>query len=83
MKTDDDVYVNIPRLIEALQNKSKEYIQKATNSLNMKPSKTLNETQKNALLKNEKLLMGDLICDARPISDISSKWYFLSLILLM
>lgn len=74
MKTDDDVYVNIPRLIEALQNKSKEYLQKATNTLNKDASKTINDTQKNALLKKEKLLMGDLICDARPISDISSKW---------
>ncbi|XP_077298168.1 uncharacterized protein LOC143919635 isoform X2 [Arctopsyche grandis] len=75
MKTDDDMYVNIPRLVEALQNKSKEYLHRVSSNFDGEYMHRMNSTTKQAILKDEKLLMGDLICDARPISDTSSKWY--------
>lgn len=73
MKTDDDMYVNIPRLVEALQNKSKEYLHRVSSDFDGELHR-MNASAKQAILKDEKLLMGDLICDARPISDTSSKW---------
>ncbi|KAJ8926123.1 hypothetical protein NQ315_009980 [Exocentrus adspersus] len=47
LKIDDDMFVNVPRLVESLSDRNE-----STN-----------------------VLLGKLICGARPIKDISSKWY--------
>ncbi|XP_050359216.1 uncharacterized protein LOC126779282 [Nymphalis io] len=56
LKTDDDMYVNVPNLIENLRNRSKVH------------DSTKGQEQ-------EYLLIGDLICGARPVQDVGSKWY--------
>lgn len=81
MKTDDDMYLNIPKLVEVLQNKSKEHLIKSMPSISASNKtadelyRTISLSQKMDIVKDEKLLMGDLICDAKPILDMSSKWY--------
>lgn len=56
LKTDDDMYVNVPNLIQNLKNRSK----------------VRDRTKPQEL---EYLLIGDLICGARPVQDVGSKWY--------
>ncbi|XP_046974807.1 uncharacterized protein LOC124541046 isoform X2 [Vanessa cardui] len=56
LKTDDDMYVNVPNLIENLRNRSK-----------------VHDSTKGQ--EKEYLLIGDLICGARPVQDVGSKWY--------
>nr|XP_034838713.1 uncharacterized protein LOC117994846 isoform X1 [Maniola hyperantus] len=56
LKTDDDIYVNIPNLVLNLRNRSQ--VHDST-----KPQ------------EKEYLLIGDLICGARPVQDVSNKWY--------
>ncbi|XP_050673637.1 uncharacterized protein LOC126971377 [Leptidea sinapis] len=56
LKTDDDMYINVPNLIMNLRNRSTVF--DAT-------------TPKEA----EYLLIGDLICGARPVQDSNNKWY--------
>ncbi|CAH0716791.1 unnamed protein product, partial [Brenthis ino] len=56
LKTDDDMYVNVPNLVYTLKNRSK-----------------IHDTTKGQEL--EYLLIGDLICGARPVQDVGSKWY--------
>lgn len=46
MKSDDDIYLNLPALVEAL----------------------------NLVAKRPKVLMGSLICKAKPIQDSNNKW---------
>ncbi|XP_047523945.1 uncharacterized protein LOC125062222 [Pieris napi] len=54
LKTDDDMYINVPNLMTNLQNRSKIHDQTK---------------------EKEYLLIGDLICGARPVLDTSNKWY--------
>ncbi|XP_039747985.1 uncharacterized protein LOC120625116 isoform X1 [Pararge aegeria] len=56
LKTDDDVYVNVPNLVLNLQNRSQ-----------------VHDSTKGQ--EKEYLLIGDLICGARPVQDVSNKWY--------
>lgn len=58
LKTDDDMYINVPNLIDNLKNRSKEFDERV---------KGRNE--------KEYLLIGDLICGARPVLDSTNKWY--------
>ncbi|XP_012546334.2 uncharacterized protein LOC101737726 [Bombyx mori] len=59
LKTDDDMYINVVNLVNNLRNKSKEFDER--------PSKGPGE--------REYLLLGDLICGARPVQDANNKWY--------
>lgn len=59
LKTDDDMYINVPNLVMDLKNRSKEYDDKVANGYKGK----------------EHLLIGDLICGARPVLDSNNKWY--------
>ncbi|XP_045508224.1 uncharacterized protein LOC123704022 [Colias croceus] len=56
LKTDDDMYINVPNLISNLQNRSKIH-------------------DESSHKEKEYLLIGDLICGARPVLDTSNKWY--------
>ncbi|CAB3237369.1 unnamed protein product [Arctia plantaginis] len=58
LKTDDDMYINVPNLIENLRNRSKEF-----------DKRTKGKKEK------EYMLIGDLICGARPVLDSTNKWY--------
>ncbi|XP_026736505.1 uncharacterized protein LOC113500044 [Trichoplusia ni] len=58
LKTDDDMYINVPNLMENLKNRSKQFDE------NFSRSGT-----------KEYLLIGDLICGARPVLDSHNKWY--------
>ncbi|XP_021201724.2 uncharacterized protein LOC110384650 [Helicoverpa armigera] len=58
LKTDDDMYINVPNLIDNLRNRSKKF-DAMTQGHNTK----------------EYMLIGDLICGARPVLDSSNKWY--------
>ncbi|KAJ8704713.1 hypothetical protein PYW07_011901 [Mythimna separata] len=58
LKTDDDMYINVPSLIENLRNRSRDF--------------DLKNKGRNA---KEYMLIGDLICGARPVSDFNNKWY--------
>ncbi|RVE49721.1 hypothetical protein evm_005591 [Chilo suppressalis] len=59
LKTDDDMYINVPNLVLNLKNRSKEF----------------NDKVQNGYKGKEYLLIGDLICGARPVLDASNKWY--------
>ncbi|XP_048479178.1 beta-1,3-galactosyltransferase 2 isoform X2 [Plutella xylostella] len=59
LKSDDDMYINMPNLMATLKNRSKEYEKKVQNGLR----------------KPEYLLMGDLISGAKPVLDASNKWF--------
>ncbi|KAL4712251.1 hypothetical protein ACJJTC_011112 [Scirpophaga incertulas] len=59
LKTDDDMYINVPSLVMNLKNRSKEYDAQVSNGYRGK----------------EYLLIGDLICGARPVLDSKNKWY--------
>ncbi|XP_061381234.1 uncharacterized protein LOC116776092 isoform X2 [Danaus plexippus] len=56
LKTDDDMYVNVPNLVQNLKNRSK-----------------VHDSTKGQ--EKEYMLIGDLICGARPVQDVSNKWY--------
>ncbi|XP_075988139.1 uncharacterized protein LOC142984436 [Anticarsia gemmatalis] len=58
LKTDDDMYINVPNLIDNLRNRSRDF-----------DNKTRGTRAK------EYMLIGDLICGARPVLDSSNKWY--------
>ncbi|XP_059058851.1 uncharacterized protein LOC131852224 [Achroia grisella] len=59
LKTDDDMYINVPSLVLNLKNRSREYDEKVARGYKEK----------------EHLLIGDLICGARPVLDSNNKWY--------
>ncbi|CAG9794268.1 unnamed protein product [Diatraea saccharalis] len=59
LKTDDDMYINVPNLILILNNRSKEYEDKVSKGYKDK----------------EYMLIGDLISGARPVLDSNNKWY--------
>ncbi|CAH2056547.1 unnamed protein product, partial [Iphiclides podalirius] len=58
LKTDDDMYINVPNLVSTLRRRAAAFDNGA----------------KGAGAK-EFLLLGDLICGARPVQDSKSKWY--------
>ncbi|KAG6451560.1 uncharacterized protein LOC115444507 isoform X2 [Manduca sexta] len=58
LKTDDDMYINVPNLVENLRNRSRIFDAKARSGK-----------------EKEYLLIGDLICGARPVQDSNNKWY--------
>ncbi|KAJ0170127.1 hypothetical protein K1T71_014055 [Dendrolimus kikuchii] len=59
LKTDDDMYINVPSLMENLRNRSKEFDGRLTKSSKAR----------------EYMLIGDLIYGARPVHDSNNKWY--------
>ncbi|XP_014362624.2 uncharacterized protein LOC106714171 isoform X1 [Papilio machaon] len=57
LKTDDDMYINVPNLVSNLRSRAKTFDDNAKDN------------------SKEYLLIGDLICGARPVQDTKSKWY--------
>lgn len=73
MKADDDTFVNVPNLIHVLLGGTLP-VYKSTISFFDKISVNA-KSGKNRLAENKYLLMGYKFCSAKPISDVSSKWY--------
>lgn len=73
MKCDDDSFVNVPNLIHVLLGGTLP-VYKATISFYDKISVNA-KSGKNRLAENKYLLMGYKFCSAKPISDVTSKWY--------
>jgi beta-1,3-galactosyltransferase 1 len=74
MKTDDDMFVNLPRLISFLQEdqaKFRPLLKHAKPSTVSLPQSTQLPDSAEA---TSALLIGTLICGARPISNARSKW---------
>ncbi|XP_059471379.1 beta-1,3-galactosyltransferase 1-like isoform X2 [Neocloeon triangulifer] len=76
MKTDDDMYVNLPKLITFLQ----EDLAKFRPAKQPPAKPALTPTLATTALPDfaeakSTLLVGTLICGARPISNSRSKWY--------
>ncbi|XP_068621830.1 uncharacterized protein [Battus philenor] len=59
LKTDDDIYINVPSLVTNLR----------------KRAKAFDESVAKGIMNKEYLLLGDLICGARPVQNSKSKWY--------
>ena len=81
MKCDDDTFINVPNLIHVLLGGTIP-VYKSTIVFNDKT--TINaKSSKNRLVENSKyLLMGFKFCNARPISDVTSKWWVKSNVLI-
>ncbi|XP_064292945.1 uncharacterized protein LOC128681385 isoform X3 [Plodia interpunctella] len=59
LKTDDDMYINVPHLLMNLKTRSEKYDDKVAKGFKSK----------------EYLLIGDLISGAKPVLDTHNKWY--------
>lgn len=73
MKCDDDSFVNVPNLIHVLLGGTLP-VYKSTISFYDKVSVNA-IAGRNRLAESNFLLMGYKFCSARPISDVTSKWY--------
>jgi beta-1,3-galactosyltransferase 1 len=73
MKCDDDTFVNIPNLIHVLLGGTIP-VYKSTIPFYDKISVNA-KSARNRLVENKYLLMGYKFCSAKPISDVTSKWY--------
>ncbi|XP_055378511.1 beta-1,3-galactosyltransferase 1-like isoform X2 [Condylostylus longicornis] len=73
LKCDDDTFVNVPNLLHFLLGGT---IPVYKDTLKMFDSKTVNAlAPSNRMIKSRDLLIGYMFCDAKPISDITNKWY--------
>lgn len=73
MKCDDDSFINVPNLIHVLLGGTIP-VYKSTISYYDKLSINA-KSSKNRLAENKYLLMGYKFCAAKPITDVTSKWY--------
>lgn len=75
MKTDDDMFVNLPRLISFLEEDQAKF--RPSHKLKMPATVTLPQSSQlpDSADASSALLIGTLICGARPISNARSKWY--------
>ncbi|GAB0093876.1 beta-1,3-galactosyltransferase 1 [Sergentomyia squamirostris] len=73
MKCDDDVFLNVPNLLHVLMGG---IVPVYNDSLPFYDLTSLMATRKHtAVVEPKRLLMGFLFCRAKPISDVTSKWY--------
>lgn len=73
MKCDDDTFVNVPNLLQVLLGGTVP-LYKA--SIPFYDRNTVSvKSPKNRLVEVRRLLTGFLFCEAKPITDTSSKWY--------
>ncbi|CAO1307398.1 unnamed protein product [Diamesa hyperborea] len=74
MKCDDDTFINVPNLIHVLLGGT---IPVYNSTIAFNDESTVNaKSSKNRIVENSKyLLMGLKFCNARPITDVTSKWY--------
>lgn len=73
MKCDDDSFINVPNLLHVLLGGTLP-VYKATISFYDKLSVNV-KNPKNRLVENKQVLLGYKFCSAKPISDVTSKWY--------
>lgn len=73
MKCDDDTFVNVPNLLHVLLGGTLPVL-KSTISFYDKISVNA-KNSKNRLPESKYLLIGYKFCSAKPISDVTSKWY--------
>uniref|UniRef100_A0A1B0DAS4 Hexosyltransferase n=1 Tax=Phlebotomus papatasi TaxID=29031 RepID=A0A1B0DAS4_PHLPP len=73
MKCDDDVFVNVPNLLHILLGG---IVPVYNDTLSFYDLTNLMATRKKtAIVEPKRLLMGFLFCRAKPIADVTSKWY--------
>ncbi|XP_065332402.1 beta-1,3-galactosyltransferase 1-like [Cloeon dipterum] len=76
MKTDDDMYVNLPKLITYLQEDLAKFRPRIAKPTAVElPATTLTSSLPDFADSLSELLVGTLICNAQPISNARSKWY--------
>ncbi|XP_058129411.1 uncharacterized protein LOC131271868 [Anopheles coustani] len=73
MKCDDDTFVNVPNLLQVLLGGTVPLYKAAVSFYDN--NTVLVKSPKNRLVEGKHLLTGFKFCDAKPISDTSSKWY--------
>ncbi|XP_050072169.1 uncharacterized protein LOC126560052 [Anopheles maculipalpis] len=73
MKCDDDTFVNVPNLLHVLLGGTVPLYEATYSFYDTKTVAV--KSAKNRLIPGKHLLTGFLFCDAKPISDTSSKWY--------
>ncbi|XP_059614392.1 beta-1,3-galactosyltransferase 1-like [Phlebotomus argentipes] len=73
MKCDDDVFLNVPNLLHILMGG---IVPVYNDTLSFYDLSSLVATRKRtAVVEPQRLLMGFLFCHAKPIADVTSKWY--------
>lgn len=73
MKCDDDSFVNVPNLLHVLLGGT---LPVYTSTISFYDKLSVNaKSTRNRLAENKYLLLGYKFCSARPISDVTSKWY--------
>uniref|UniRef100_A0A1L8E185 Hexosyltransferase n=3 Tax=Nyssomyia neivai TaxID=330878 RepID=A0A1L8E185_9DIPT len=73
MKCDDDVFVNVPNLLHILLGGIVPVYNDTLSFYDL--ANFLATRKKTAVLDPRHLLMGFLFCRAKPIADVTSKWY--------
>lgn len=73
MKCDDDTFVNVPNLLQVLLGGTVP-LYKASIPFYDRNTVAV-KSAKNRLVQVRRLLTGFLFCEAKPITDTSSKWY--------
>lgn len=73
MKCDDDTFVNVPNLLQVLLGGTVP-LYKASIPFYDRNTVAV-KSPKNRLVQVKRLLTGFLFCEAKPITDTSSKWY--------
>lgn len=73
MKCDDDIFLNVPNLLHILLGGT---VPIYNSTIGLYDQKTIKATSgDNRISSFNKLLIGYLFCQAKPISDTTSKWY--------
>uniref|UniRef100_A0A1B0CF48 Hexosyltransferase n=3 Tax=Lutzomyia longipalpis TaxID=7200 RepID=A0A1B0CF48_LUTLO len=73
MKCDDDVFVNVPNLLHILLGGIVPVYNDTLSFYDL--TSFLATRKKSAIVDPKHLLMGFLFCRAKPIADVTSKWY--------
>lgn len=73
MKCDDDIFLNLPNLLHILLGGT---VPLCNATINLFDQQSVRVTSSDTRIRNsENLLLGFLFCNAKPIADVSSKWY--------
>lgn len=72
MKSDDDIFVNIPNLLQMLLGGTIPVYNATIQEYDQYTVKAV--SSKNRLNQYHNLLMGKRFCNSKPIANVSSKW---------
>lgn len=73
MKCDDDIFLNVPNLLHILLGGTVPLYNASIHFFDQKSVRVTSSD--NRLIDTKNLLLGFLFCHAKPIADITSKWY--------